>query len=217
MKKIKILTALAGLVFFGPGAAMAQYAAQNNSLGVNAGGLSYAGRFSVDAPMGTFTSVYGSLTYRRKLIHRLFLRAELLGGQVKADNWKVESQYQKPQGRFQSGIGEFSLKAEYDFIDLQTYKVSPFVNIGAGGYMLMGYESDAGEKEGSDLSGLVMPVGIGIKYKLNNRVKLLAEGNMRFFANNLDGRTGENISNPNKYYGLGIGFIYELERVNALW
>lgn len=217
MKNLKILAAVVSIIFLTTDNLSAQYAAQSNSVGLNAGALSYAGRFSVDAPIGTFTSVYGSFTYRHKLLDKLYLRAEAMGGQLKANNLKVESQYQKPQGDFQSVIGEVSLKAEYDFIDLNTYKVSPFVNIGAGGYMLFGYSSSVGEKEGGDLAGFVMPVGVGIKYKLNNRVKLLAEGSMRFFSNNLDGRTGEGINNPNKYYSVGVGVIYELDRVNALW
>ncbi len=218
MKKLIVFTAFLAVMLVIVGHVNAQYAAQRNSVGLNAGGLSYSGRFSVDAPIGTFTSVYGSFTYRQRLIDKLYVRAEVMGGQLKGNNKEVESQYQSVrQGEFQTGIGEVSVKAEYDFIDLKTYKVSPFINIGAGGYMLFGYSSSEGEKESSDLAGFVMPVGVGIKYRLNNRIKLLAESGIRFFSNNLDGYTGPNVNNPNKYYNVGIGFIYELERVNALW
>jgi len=217
MKNVNTLAIVFTLLFICTGNANAQFVARNNSIGFNAGALGYTGRYSIDAPIGSFTSFFGSFTYRHRLTSKLFLRGEVLGGQLKGNNLDVESQIGKPQGEFQTGIGEVSLKAEYDFIDLHTHKVSPFVNVGAGGYMLFGYSSTESDKSGGELIGFTMPVGLGVKYKLNNRTKLLAEGSARLFARNLDGREGEGINNPNKYFGVGIGIIYELRRPNELW
>src|SRR5690606_8135004 len=97
----------------------------------------------------------------------------------------------------------------------QKHKVSPFLNVGAGVYTLFNYASSEGNN--NDKAGFAMPVGGGVKYKLNSRLKLLAEGNIRLFNKNLDGRTGENINNPNRYYSFGFGVIYELEPYNVLW
>jgi len=190
---------------------------QKNSIGFNFGALSYSGRFAVDASLASHTSLYASLVYRRKVWDKLYVRAEAFGGRMRGDNTNIASQAYKPNGQFQTEMAELSAKAEYDFIDLQKHKATPFVNVGAGVYTLFNYSSTEGPKEGGDKTGFVMPVGGGVKYKLNNRVKLLAEGNARLFNKNLDGRTGAGINNPNLYYSFGFGVIYELTPANVLW
>lgn len=193
------------------------YMAQKNSVGFNFGALSYSGRFAVEAPLASHSSLYASFVYRRKVWDKLYVRAEAFGGRMRGDNMDVESQAGRPRGYFQTEMAELSVKGEYDFIDLRLHKVSPFANVGAGAYTLFNYTSNAGPKDGSDRIGFVLPVGGGVKYRLNNRIKLLAEGNVRLFSKNLDNRTGPNINNPNRYYSFGFGFIYELTPYNRLW
>ncbi|HTG57597.1 MAG TPA: DUF6089 family protein [Niabella sp.] len=194
-----------------------KFTPQKNSVGFNFGALSYSGRFAVDASLASHTSLYASVVYRRRVWDKLYVRAEAFGGRIRGNNSNVASQASKPNGQFQTEMAELSVKGEYDFIDLQSHKVTPFVNLGAGVYTLFNYSSTAATKEGSDKTGFVMPVGGGVKYKLNNRVKLLAEGNARLFSKNLDGRTGSGINNPNLYYSFGFGVIYELTPSNILW
>jgi opacity protein-like surface antigen len=194
-----------------------KFSPQKNSIGFNFGALSYSGRFAVDASLASHTSLYASIAYRRKVWDKLYVRAEAFGGRMRGDNSNVASQAYKPNGQFQTEMAELTVKGEYDFIDLQSHKVTPFVNLGVGGYSLFNYSSTEGPKESGDKIGFVMPVGGGVKYKLNNRVKLVAEGNARLFSSNLDGRTGAGINNPNLYYSFGFGVIYELMPSNILW
>ncbi len=214
----KFLIAVFSAAFLvGPGHAKAQYISQKNSVGFNFGALSYSGRFAVDAGLASHSSLYASVVYRRNVWDKLYVRAELFGGRMRGNNTHVESQATKPNGEFQTEMAEATVKAEYDFINLYKHKASPFINVGAGAYTLFNYASSEGPKESKDKTGFAMPVGGGVKYKLNNRIKLLAEGNIRLFNKNLDNRTGEYINNPNKYYSFGFGVIYELAPYNALW
>ncbi len=190
---------------------------QKNSVGVNFGALGYSGRFAVDASFASHTSLYASIVYRHKVLDKLFVRTEAFGGRIRADNSNVASQAYKPNGQFQTEMAELTVRGEYDFIDLQSHKITPFVNLGAGAYTLFNYSSTMATKESSDKIGFVMPVGGGVKYKVSSRVKLLAEGNARLFSKNLDGRTGSGINNPNMYYSFGFGVIYELTPSNVLW
>lgn len=214
LKKVIIVST----VIFGSLSLSAQkFTPQKNSVGFNFGALSYSGRFAVDASLASHTSLYASIAYRRKVWDKLYVRAEAFGGRMRGDNSDVPSQANKPNGQFQTEMAELTVKGEYDFIDLQKHKATPFVNVGAGAYALFNYSSTEGTKESGDRIGFVMPVGGGVKYKLNNRVKLLAEGSARLFARNLDGRTGAGINNPNLYYSFGFGVIYELTPANILW
>lgn len=212
-KIILVSTVLAGSLSL----SAQKFTPQKNSIGFNFGALGYSGRFAVDASLASHTSLYASIAYRRKVWDKLYVRAEAFGGRMRGDNSNIASQASKPNGQFQTEMAELSVRGEYDFIDLQSHKVTPFVNVGAGAYALFNYSSTAGTKEGGDKIGFVMPVGGGVKYKLNNRVKLLAEGNARLFSKNLDGRTGTGINNPNLYYSFGFGVIYELMPSNILW
>ncbi|WP_346236358.1 DUF6089 family protein [Niabella insulamsoli] len=215
--KAKILYLFIALTGLASAAQAQEYRAQKNSLGFNFGALSYSGRFAVGASLASHSSLYASFAYRRKVWDKLYVRAEAFGGRMRADNTNVPSQQGKPTGEFQTEMAEISVKGEYDFMDLRRSQFTPFVNVGAGVYTLFNYSSSLGSKQGGDKTGFVMPVGGGVKYKLNNRVKLLAEGSARLFSKNLDNRTGGDISNPNLYYSFGFGVIYELEPLNVLW
>ena len=193
-----------------------KYTSQKNSVGFNFGALSYSGRFAVGTSLPTYSSLYASFTYRHKVLPQLHIRGEAFGGRMRADNMDVESQTGKPMGWFQTEMAELSVKGEYDVLDLRKNRLSPFIDAGVGAYTLFNYTSSLGDKT-SDKFGFVVPVGAGIKYRINNRIKLLAEGNIRFFNSNLDNRTGENVNNPNKYYSFGFGLIYELTPDNILW
>lgn len=194
-----------------------QYVSQVNSIGLSAGALAYSGRFSVGSSLGSHTSWYASAFYRRRVLNKTFVRVELLGGQMKADNRDVQSQAGKSTGMFQTGIVELTVKGEYDLLDLDMNRVTPFVVAGAGAYFLPAYSTTAPEKPESEKLGFVVPVGAGLKFKATDRIKIFAEGSYRFFTKNLDGHVGANLNNPNKYYSVGVGVIYELSPFNSLW
>lgn len=194
-----------------------QYVSQKNSVGLNAGILAYSGRFSIGSSFSQYSSLAGSFYFSRRVYDKTFVRVEAMGGQMKADNREAVSQTDKPTGMFNSGIAELSVKGEYELLDLNMNRFSPYVIAGAGAYYLINYTSTVGEKTEGDKLGFVVPVGAGIKYKLNDRFAVTAEGSLRFFSKNLDGRTGTGITNPNKYYTFGIGAVYELSPMNSLW
>jgi len=194
-----------------------QYVSQVNSVGFSAGSLSYSGRFSIGTSIGNYTSWAAQAFYKRRVLEKTFVKVSLLGGQLKADNRDIPSQENKPRGMFKTGIVELSVLGEYDLVNLDNNRASPFIMAGAGGYYLAAHTTTEDEKPEADKIGFVVPVGGGVKYRLNDRVKLLAEGSIRFFSKNLDGRVGENISNPNKYYSVSVGMIYELSPLNSLW
>lgn len=194
-----------------------KYIPQKNSLGLSSGAFVYSGRFAVGTSIFDHSSLYGSAFLRHKIFDKVFVRVELLGGKLRADNTEEESQIDKTTGAFNTTLVELSLKGEYDFMDLSLHKFSPYVTAGVGTYGLLNYHSTKGQKEGSDKIGFVVPVGGGIRYKLNERLKIFGEGSLRFFAKNLDNHIGEGVTNPNSYYSFGAGIIYELTPYNRLW
>lgn len=194
-----------------------EYVAQKNSIGISGGSLTYFGRYSVDATLASHSSLYAAGFFRRRIYDRTYIRAEGMVGRLRADNREVDGQSSKPQGYFQTEIGEATIRGEYEFVNLYARKFSPYILAGAGVYALNNYESTNGFKLRKEKFGFVVPVGGGVKYKINDRFKLIAEGNIRFFTKNLDNYTGEGVNNPNKFFSAGIGLIYELEPFNSLW
>lgn len=216
MNKLRITFFIVPLFLISATLLAQDYKPQKNSIGINVGTLSYSGRYSVGASLESFSHLYGSIAFRSRVMKQLYVRGELLGGHMRADNTKIESQFYKPNGSFETEIGELSVKAEYDFIDLNKHRVTPFASAGVGGYFLFNYTSSM-EEEKANLGGFVAPVGVGVKYKMNSRIKLLLDGNVRVFTKNLDNRTGEGINNPNTYYTIGLGMIYEITPNSRLW
>ncbi|WP_460764575.1 DUF6089 family protein [Niabella terrae] len=215
--KCKVLFTAALISFLSLGLQAQEFVAQKNSVGIAGGATSYTGHFSVDAPLDLQSSLYASLMYRRRIVKQLYVRAEGMVGRLRADNRGVEEQADNHPGAFQTEIGELSAKLEYEFLDLYKHRVTPYVMAGVGGYGLFNYYSTEGKRDNNDKIGFVMPVGGGVKYNVNNRFKIFAEGSVRFFNKNLDGLTTETGNNPNKYYTAGIGLIYELTPFNPLW
>lgn len=192
---------------------------QNSIFGASAGLLSYTGRYSVQSSFMNHTSGYASVFYKQKLIDNLSLKAELMAGQLRADNTSLTNTTRQ-LGFFKTVIAELSAKAEYDFLDIEAHKSSPYAFAGAGLYTLMGYKSTSGDKTvAGDKLGFVLPVGGGYKYKINNNLQVFLEGNVRLLSKNLDNVTSgtTNKNNPNKYYSLGIGLIYTKQKTNQLW
>ncbi|MFT4095388.1 MAG: DUF6089 family protein [Niabella sp.] len=194
-----------------------EYIAQKNSIGISGGATTYTGRFSVGTPLAEHSSLYASTFYRRRVYKQFYVRAEGLIGRLRGDNRGVESQSGRPTGEFQTEIGEATVKGEYEFINLYRHKATPYIIAGVGAYGLFNYESTDGAKDRKDKIGFVMPVGGGVKYRLNDRFKLFAEGSVRFFNKNLDNHNQNEENNPNRYFTAGIGLIYELQPFNPLW
>ncbi len=195
-----------------------KYVLRKSGLGLAGGFTNYRGQLNTNASLKSHTSLYGSAFYRRRIYHKTYLRAEGVIGMLRADNRSFDSYEYEITGAFRTQLFEATIKGEYEFLDMSKLSATPYLLAGAGAYILFNYQSTMGSKETKDKIGLVIPVGGGIKYKINNRLKVFAEGNFRLLTKNLDHLKGHLINNnPNTYFTVGAGLIYEMKMVNEFW
>ncbi|MGN7786931.1 outer membrane protein [Niabella sp. 22666] len=198
-----------------------EYIGQKSYAGVTLGTLSYTGIYSKGASLISHTSMSASVFYGHKLVlpKQLFIRGELMLGEVAGDNTEGGETITDPlKGAFRGYVVEGSAKVEYEILDLYRHKFTPYVNGGVGAYYLFDYEPQQGDpKTTSDSWGIVAPVGGGIKYMLNKRIKIFAEGSYRFFPKNLDNFPDKTVDNPNHYYSIAVGASFSLQKFNRLW
>lgn len=216
--KIRIFSLIFLFVNLSVGGYAQEYQPDKSKIGFTAGLLSYTGRYSVDNDLMDHTSWGASFFYVPNIhtVKNLDFKIELMGGHLKADNTALENPV--TEGSFSTNILELSVRGEYNFIDLNKKKFTPYISAGPGVYRLLNYESSNGEKESSEMTGFVLPVGGGIKYKVAPRLLLLADGNVRFFGSNLDNvPDAQNENNPNKYVNVSLGISYKIGKQNVLW
>lgn len=183
--------------------------------GALVGAMGYAGRYSVKTSVGSHTSYAVSSFCAYKFTDQLSAEAMLTFGQLKGDNSsRINSGIDL--GSFSASILELAVKGKFDILNSATNKFTPYAFVGGGFYTLMGYSSSLGAMPSSDKMGFVVPVGGGIKYKLNSQTKLFLDGNVRFFSKNLD-NVSRTTNNPNKYYSIMLGVSYSVKRKNQLW
>lgn len=162
----------------------------------------------------------GSVFYGHRLIlpKQLFIRGELMLGEIAGDNTQGVESTDPLKGAFRGYLIEGSAKIEYEILDIYRQKITPYVNAGAGVYYLFDYEPQQGNPKTTAQSiGFVAPVGGGIRYRLNKRINVFAEGSYRFFAKNLDNLPDDTYHNPNHYYSLVLGASFALQKFNRLW
>ncbi|MGJ7033903.1 outer membrane protein [Niabella hirudinis] len=193
------------------------YVAHKSNMGITAGALGYSGRYAVKTPLGTHTSYGVSAFYDHSMIlpSQLFVRGELLFGELKGNN--QEEEVSGPLGGFKTNVLEATVKAQYDILNDAVTRWSPYILAGAGAYGLFNYSSTKGVKDRSDKIAFILPVGGGVKYQVSNRGRIFLEGSVRFLTKNLDNHNPDGTNNPNKYYSLGLGFSYSLQKNNQLW
>ncbi len=197
-----------------------EYIGQKSYAGATLGTLSYAGIYSKDASLISHTSMSASVFYGHRLIlpKQLYIRGELMLGEVAGDNRDEELSSNPLKGAFRGYLLEGSAKVEYEILDLYRHKITPYVNGGVGAYYLFDYEPQQGDpKTTSESWGIVAPLGGGVKYMLNKRIKVFVEGSYRFFPKNLDNFPDKTMSNPNRYYSLAVGASFSLQKFNRLW
>ncbi|WP_176954268.1 outer membrane beta-barrel protein [Niabella drilacis] len=194
------------------------YVAHKSNIGITAGALGYSGRYAVKTPLGTHTSYGISAFYDHSMIlpSQLFVRGELLFGELRGDNRDAENA-RAPYGMFKTNVLEATVKAQYDILNDAVTRWSPYILAGAGAYGLFNYSSSNGFKDRSDKLAFILPVGGGVKYQVSSRARVFLEGNVRFLTKNLDNHNPEGRNNPNKYYSLALGFSYSLQKNNQLW
>lgn len=118
---------------------------------------------------------------------------------------------------FSSQVYELSARAEFNFLPYgigETYKrlkrISPYLTLGIGGAI-----SASG---GNTAAAFTIPMGFGVKFKLNPRMNLNAEFTMtKAFSDHIDGKELSDLNqiksafykNTDWYSRITVGFSYE--------
>lgn len=211
---------LLGSILIIPGLLQAQnkYVLRRDGIGLTGGFTNYRGELNTRASLKSHTSLYGTAFYRRRIYHKTYLRAEGLIAMLRADNRSADAYENKITGAFRTRLAEVTLKGAYELVDISKARATPYLLAGAGAYVLFDYESSLGTKETNSKFGVILPVGGGMKYKINERLKAFAEATFRLSTGNLDNLKGKLIdNNPNSYFTIGTGLIYEMKMLNELW
>lgn len=198
------------------------YIGQKSYGGISLGTFTYTGMYSKNASFVSHTSMSGSVFYDHRLIldRQLFVKGELMLGEIAGNNMDKDKEISDNplKGGFRGYVVEGSAKVEYELMNLYRHRISPYVSAGVGVYYLFDYEYKQGEpKTAGESWGIVAPVGGGVKFRLNKRVRLFAGGHYRFFARNFDNFPDETVKNPNRYYTLVAGASFALQKFNRLW
>ena len=166
--------------------------------GAGAGLVAYTGDFNGNLLKGM--QPWGTLIAKYHLSPREALAFSLGMGKIKGSSDNVETWYPIEPYEFNNSLTEGVIRYEYNFWAYGTgreyrgaRRLVPFVAIGLG----LTYHS--GENSGITMS---LPIGAGIKYKIGQRLNLIAEWVMRFTPNDhLDG-----VSDP---YGIKSSGLFK--------
>jgi len=176
-------------------------------LGVFAGGANYIGDLNDKPYKRTKPAVGLSLNY--EVSDRVMLRSGLMLGRVEGGDAFSGSTFLKQNRnlRFQSGITEFNLLGEitafnlynirwspYAFAGIAVYHFNPYVTDSAGGKVFLQPLGTEGQgltsypdRKPYALTQLAIPFGGGIKYNVNDNIRLgLEVGMRRLFTDYLD-------------------------------
>ena len=141
-------------------------------------------------------SAGASYAFLKKLSARFDIGIQQLKA---ADSKNSGAQYKARNLSFKSTVFDIALAAEYTILDLDRYKVTPYISAGVGVMFFNPYTNDAtGRKqylrelgtEGQGLaaypdrkmykkSAVVFPLGIGAKYPINDKIALKLDFNYR--------------------------------------
>ena len=170
-------------------------------VGCMGGGASYMGDVNKTAPLKGIHPALG-LMFRYNANFRIAFKGDLAWAQVSGSTEGLENVFpERAQASFSRNLFELGGQFEYNFFPysdkfayLNTKRFSPYLLVGLGATVAPG--------NGSTFAGLNLPVGVGIKYKLKNRLNLGCEISVRkLFGDGLDVTDDSNriLSNP---YGI---------------
>ena len=155
-------------------------------LGAGAGLISYTGDFNGNLLKGM--QLWGTLLVKYRFNPRMAAALNIGRGKVKGSSDNVETWYPTERYEFDHSLTEADVRFEYNFWAFGTgreyrgaRRFTPFISIGTG---ITFY---GGESSGATIN---LPIGAGVKYKLGERLNLIAEWAMRFtLSDKLDGRS----------------------------
>ncbi|MDH8702644.1 hypothetical protein M2138_002012 [Dysgonomonadaceae bacterium PH5-43] len=194
-EKIKVLTLILCLV----SCAVATAQEYRYELGGMAGASMYMG----DANQSSLTKGWnpaGGVVFRNNLNFRWAIKANLLMGKVSGNTANFDNVYpNKTQISFDRMFYELGGHIEFNFLPysdkysyLGTSKISPYLLTGLGLTMAPG--------DGRTFFGINFPLGIGVKYKLKNKLNIGAEFvSHRLFSDSFDARSYGDITLEDPY------------------
>lgn len=117
---------------------------------------------------------------------------------------------------FDTTVADLTLRGEYNFFDygigpayMKLRRISPYLSVGVGVAMTATDDTKV---------AFVVPMGVGVKYKLNSRTNISAELTMtKTFSDSMDGRElsdpygvkSSALKNTDWYASLSMGISYE--------
>jgi hypothetical protein len=171
-------------------------------IGGMGGAAAYMGDVNQTAPLKGLNPAAG-VVFRYNANFRIALKADLAWARISGSTEGLENVFpERAQASFERNVFEVGGQFEFNFFPysdkyayLNTKRFSPYLLVGLGATVAPG--------NGSTFSGLNLPVGIGAKYKLKNRLNLGCELSVRrLFGDGLDVTDESNriLDNP---YGIG--------------
>ncbi|GHS91180.1 hypothetical protein FACS1894174_02590 [Bacteroidia bacterium] len=169
-----------------------------------AGGMVGASMYMGDANQSDFfQGLHPSVgaVFRKNLDFRWAVKADLLMGKVSGDTKNTKNVFpENAQASFSRNFYELGGQMEFNFLPysdkfayLGTSKITPYVFAGLGLTFAPG--------DNQSFFGLNLPLGVGVKYKIKNRINLgLEYGVRKLFQDDFDAPDSEgfNLDNPYK-------------------
>ncbi len=157
----------------------AQELEYNMELGGMAGGCSYMGDANYTNPLKNM-ALAGGLLARYNINPRMAVKGDLAIGHIKGSTEGMANKYPNgAQVSFSRNVYELGAQFEYNFFAYGTgagykdsHRIAPYILVGVG----MTYAP----KPANHVVAMNIPVGIGVKYKLVDRINVGAEYTMRF-------------------------------------
>ena len=190
-------------------------AQSQSSIGVFGGVSNYLGDLSEKLYQNSRAAV--GITISHPISRHISLRAGLTFGKVNAaDSLNPREDFRKRNFSFQSSISELSLVGEFNTLDMNYKRWSPYLFGGLALYHFNPYTFNQGiqvylqplSTEGQGIPGypqrkpyaltqLALPVGGGLKFNISDRVRIAAEVGLRkLFTDYLDDVSGD-YADPN--------------------
>ena len=190
---------------------------QRSQIGISVGVMNYSGFMNKTA--FTFKESHPSVEafYRYDIAKNFNVRATFTYGSLSKDNGEESFDGANRSGQFKTNIFEVSVLPEYNFLDLTTHKVSPYIFVGGGFYTLTGYQRNGADYDKPEDNGFNFRGGIGVRYLVNPNIQVFAEGSRREFSRSID--FYESSNSPSRYYTIQVGAAFRLSNIKLeeLW
>jgi opacity protein-like surface antigen len=183
------------------------------------GGMAGMSMYMGDANQNSFFKEWNpsvGVIFRKNLNFRWALKTDLLYGKVSGDTKNNNNVFpDQARASFSRSFFELGGQMEFNFLPysdkfayLNTSKVSPYIFTGLGLTLAPG--------ENQTFFNLNLPIGVGVKYKLRNKINIGIEYSVhRLFGDGFDtpDKNGFNLNNP---YQVNNGLFKNKDWYNTL-